>query len=339
MRRSLDGTEFERHSLRVKMKAAICEKYTEPIRILEVDRPTPKDHEVLIRVRASAVTTGDWRVRSATVPYGFGVLTKLIFGFSGPRAQILGVVLAGEIESVGAEVTRFKKGDSVVAMTGMGFGGHAEYRCLPETGTVTLKPPKVSFEEAAAIPFGGSTALDYLRDKAKVLAGEKVLIYGASGSVGSMAVQIAKMLGAEVDAVCSGRNADFVQAFGASQVYDYANQDFRKYDKTYDVILDAVGSLSFSNCQNSLRPNGRLLLITAGLPDMLKSMWSVLSQNKKVLSGPAAENAKILQSVMDLVEEGKLKASIDRRFSLEQINEAYAYVGQRHKRGEVVLTL
>jgi len=245
------------------MKAVVYTKYGSPnvVALAEVPKPAPKVHEVLIRVHATTVTTGDWRARSLEMPPGFGLLGRLVFGVFGPRKPILGTELAGEIEAVGKAVTRFKPGDQVFAFTGASYGCHAEYRTISEAGMIALKPTNLSFEEAAALSFGGTTALSFLQDKGGIKRGDKVLIVSASGGVGTAAVQIAKHFGAKVTGVCSTANLELVRSIGADKVIDYTTEDFAKNAETYDIILDTTGTTSFSRCGNALKEGGRLLLV------------------------------------------------------------------------------
>jgi NADPH:quinone reductase-like Zn-dependent oxidoreductase len=276
------------------VKAAVYERFGPPdvVEIRVVEKPTIKPNEILIKIRATTVSSGDWRVRSLDVPFGFKLLSRLFLGFSRPKRPILGSELAGDIEAVGKDVRKFNVGDAVFAHPGTSLGCHAEYRAMPEDGAVALKPANLTYEEAAALSFGGTTALDYLKEKGKVQRGEKVLIVGASGAVGTAAVQLAKHFGAEVTGVCSTANLELVKSIGADKVIDYTKGDFTKNGETYDIILVAAGTTSFSQCQASLNEHGRLLMIVAGLAEMAQIPWAAMTSSKRVFAGPAAERAE-----------------------------------------------
>lgn len=322
------------------MQAVVCDKYGPPevLALKSVPRPTPGDREVLIRIHATAVNSGDWRVRSLEVPPGFGLLTRLALGLRRPRQPVLGTELSGVIEAVGKHVRKLAVGAEVVGFAGVRMGCHAEYRCLPEDGAVVAKPANLSHEEAAAIPFGAITALDFLR-RGKLKSGERVLINGASGAVGVALVQLSRHLGAEVTAVCSAKNADLVRSLGAAHVIDYTRDDFTANGAKYDVIADTAGTAPFSRCKGSLAPGGRLLLILGGLADLLSAPWQSLVSGKKIIAGPAAEKPEDLRYVMELAAAGHYRAVIDRRYPLAQIVDAHRYVDAGHKRGSVVITL
>jgi NADPH:quinone reductase-like Zn-dependent oxidoreductase len=322
------------------MKAAIYQRYGSPdvVELKEFPKPAPKDHEVLIRVHATTVTSGDWRARTLNVPKGFGLISRLFFGVTKPRQPILGTELAGEIESVGRAVSAFKVGDQVFAFSGASMGCHAEYRCMPEDGALAPKPASLSYEEAAALSFGGTTALDFLR-RGKIQKGEKLLINGASGGVGTAAVQLAKHFGAEVTAVCSTANLDLVRSIGADRVIDYTKEDFTQNGETYDMIMDTTGTAPFSRSRGSLKEGGRLLLVLATLRDMLEIPWTSLTSGKKVISGPASERKEDLRFLARLAVSREFKPVIDRRYPFERIVDAHRYVESGHKRGNVVVTL
>jgi NADPH:quinone reductase-like Zn-dependent oxidoreductase len=325
----------------IQVRAAIYERYGPPdvVEVKEVPKPTIRNNEVLIKIRATTVSSGDWRVRSLNMPTGFGLLARPMLGFFHPRQPILGSELAGDIEAVGKDVTKFKVGDAVLAFPGVGLGAHAEYRAMAEDGAVALKPANLSYEQAAALSFGGTTALDSLKTKGNLQRGEKVLIIGASGTVGSAAVQLAKHFGAEVTGVCSTANAELVTSIGADKVIDYTKEDFTKNGETYDIILVAAGTAAFSRCKGSLNEYGRLLMVVAGLPEIAQIPWAALTSNKKVFAVHAAESLQDLLVIKDLAEAGTFKPVIDRHYPLERIVDAHAYVDTGHKKGSVVITV
>jgi NADPH:quinone reductase-like Zn-dependent oxidoreductase len=322
------------------MKAAVYERYGAPdvVHIQEIAQPTPKDDEVLVRVRATTVSTADWRARTLEVPRGFGVMARLVFGLFGPRKPILGTELAGEVVAVGNQVRQLKVGDAVVAFSGIGLGCHAEYRCVRESGVVVRKPANLSFDEAAALSFGGMTALSFLR-RGNIRSGHKVLINGASGAVGTAAVQLAKHFGAEVTAVCSGANLALVKSIGADHVIDYTREDLAQRGETWDIIMDTVGTAPFSRSRRALAGDGRLLLVLATLSELLQAPWVALTSKRRVIVGPAPERVDDLRVLATLAEAGALKPVIDRRYPLDRIVEAHAYVAGGHKRGSVVITV
>jgi NADPH:quinone reductase-like Zn-dependent oxidoreductase len=265
-----------------------------------------------------------------------------MIGLRKPNKSILGADLAGEIEAVGKDVKLFKKGDQVYGSDGNGLGAYAEYKCMSEAGALTIKPANMSYEEAVAIPFGALTALYFLQDKGNIQSGQKVLINGASGSVGTAAIQLAKYFGAEVTGVCSTTNLELVKSLGADKVIDYTQQDFTASGETYDLILDpVVGKTSFSRCKNSLKQNGRYLAVAGGLPELIQMLWTSMIGSKKVIfgGGEACERKESLVFLKELIEVGKLRPVIDRRYPLEQIVEAHRYVDKGHKKGNVVITV
>ncbi|MCP1447526.1 NAD(P)-dependent alcohol dehydrogenase [Priestia megaterium] len=302
------------------MKAMVCTKYGKPdvLQLEEVENPIPKENEILIKIHATTVTSGDCRVRSFNSPLLLWLPMRIVLGLRKPRKSILGVELAGEVEDVGKNVTRFKKGDQLFAMTGMKFGGYAEYICLPEKGTIAVKPENVTCEEAASISFGGTTALHFFR-KGNIQAGQKVLIYGASGAVGTAAVQLASYYGAEVTGVCSAKNSELVKSLGADRVINYQHENFTEKEERYDLIFDAVGKITKNQCQEALALNGRFVSVEG--------------------QGIAKVQTKDLLLLKKLMEEGQIKSVIDRCYSLEQIPEAHEYVETGHKIGSVVVTL
>ena len=322
------------------MKAVVYEKYGPPevLQLKEVEKPTPKNNEVLVKIYATTVTSGDWRVRSLNVPVGFGLIMRLVFGVFRPKQPILGTELAGVVASVGKEVRQFKVGDQVFAFSDASMGCHAEYKCMPEHGAMALKPANLTYEEAAALSFGGTTALDFFR-RGKLQRGEKVLVNGASGGVGTAAVQLAKHFGADVTGVCSTANMDLVRSMGASHVIDYTQEDFTQSGEAYDVIIDTVGTAPFSRSKVSLKEGGRLLMVLAGLPDMLQIPWVSMTSSKKIIGGPATGRAEDLRLLAGLAEAGKFKPVIDRRYPFEKIAEAHSYVDTGRKKGNVTITL
>jgi NADPH:quinone reductase-like Zn-dependent oxidoreductase len=322
------------------MKAIICIKYGPPevLQLREIEKPVPKDNEVLIKIYATTVSVADIRIRGFRVPLSFWLLARIALGLRKPKKAILGSELAGEIEFVGKDVKLFKKGDQVFAYLGHNVGAYAEYICMPENGCLTIKPSNVTFEEAAAIPFGGNTALYFLR-KGNIQRGQKVLIYGASGAVGTSAVQLAKYFGVEVTGVCSTTNLELVKSLGADKVIDYTKEDFTKNGETYDVIFDTVGKSSFSGCINSLNKEGTYLhaVVTPALG--VRMRWASMICSKKLIGGTATPKTENLVFLRELVEAGKIKPVIDRRYPLEQIVEAHRYVDKGHKKGNVVITV
>jgi NADPH:quinone reductase-like Zn-dependent oxidoreductase len=312
------------------MKAIICTKYGPPevLQLAQVEKPVPKDNEVLIRVHAASVTVSDCLVRSGKVNILLWIPMRIFVGFRRPRHPVLGLELSGEIEATGKDVKRFKKGDHVLAFTGKRFGAYAEYTCLPEDGLcmpqdsiMTLKPSNVTYEEAAAVPSRGTLALYFLKN-GNIQKEQKVLIYGASGGVGTFAVQLAKHFGAEVTGVCSTRNLELVRSLGADKVIDYTKEDLTKKGELYDLVFDAVGKRKSSKlkllCKEALTPNGKYISVDDGTPKI---------------------PIEYLVLLKELVETGKIKPVIDRRYPLEQIAEAHRYVEKGHKKGNVVITV
>jgi NADPH:quinone reductase-like Zn-dependent oxidoreductase len=322
------------------MKAIVYERYGGPevLEIAEVPKPEARDDELLIRIHATTVTTGDWRARSLAMPAGFGFMGRLFFGVSKPRQPILGTELSGVVEAVGKNVTKFSVGDPVFAFSGAAMGCHAEYKCIRENAAVVPKPANVGYAHAAALSFGGTTALDFFR-RAKLSSGEKVLVNGASGGVGTAAVQLARHFGAHVTGVCSGANTELVRSLGAERVFDYTKEDFTKNGETYDVIVDTVGTAPFSRSKNSLTQSGRLLVVLGGLGGLLHAPWVSLTSKRKVVAGPAAERVEDLRLLAELAAAGSFKPVIDRSYPLEQFREAHRLVDSGRKRGNVVIYL
>jgi NADPH:quinone reductase-like Zn-dependent oxidoreductase len=314
---------------KILMKAIICTKYGPPevLQLRDVEKPVPRDNEVLVKVHASAVTSGDCRIRSFSVPLLFRLPSRLALGITRPRKPVLGMVVAGEVTETGRNVQRFKKGDMVFSLTGMRFGAYADYTCIPEDGNrwedglVALKPVNLSCAETAAIPWGGSTALRFWR-YSNIRSGQTVLVYGASGAVGTAAVQLASYYGAEVTGVCSTTNLELVKSLGADTVIDYTQEDFSRQGKKYDIVFDAVGKAPASRCRSVLRQNGiymSVLMPFGGPRDIMTTDDMV--------------------SLKDFAEKGILKPVIDRTYPLEQIADAHRYADTGHTRGNVVITM
>jgi NADPH:quinone reductase-like Zn-dependent oxidoreductase len=302
------------------MKAIVASKYGGPevLQLKEIEKPTPKDNEILIKVHATTVTAADFRMRSFTVPAPLWIPARLALGITKPRQPIFGSELSGEVEGVGKNVTRYKVGDQVFASTlTENFGGYAEYKCLPESAMIAIKPANITFEEAAALPIGATTALRLLR-KGNIQSGQKMLIYGASGSVGTYAIQLAKYFGAEVTGVCSTTNLDMVKSLGADHAIDYTKEDFSARNERYDVIFDTLAKFPKSKASKVLAPNGKIV-----------SMAQLDSK----------EHMDNLVFIKELVEAGNLKAVIDRCYPLEDMAEAHRYVDLGHKKGNIVVTV
>jgi len=316
------------------MKAIVYTKYGPPdvLELKEVEKPAIKDNEVLIKVCATTVTPMDWRFRN-----GKNIIARIMSGLIRPKINILGVELAGEIESVGKNVKLFKKGDQVYG-GGRRGGAHAEYICLSEKDVV-IKPANMTYEEAAAVPFGAVAALQFLRDKGDIQSGQKVLINGASGGTGTFAVQLAKYFGAEVTGVCSTTNLELVQSLGADEVIDYTKEDFTKTGQTYDIIFDAVGKNSFSNCRGSLNRKGVYISTVLTLPLLLQMLWTSMIGSKKAIFMIAKPRTEDLIFLKDLIEAGKIRTVIDKCYPLSQTAEAHRYAEKGHAKGKVVITL
>jgi len=328
------------------MKAIVWTKYGPPevLQLQEVEKPIPKDDEVRIRIYATTITAGDCELRSLKFPIYLSLPMRLWRGFLKPRENsILGTELAGEIEAVGKDVKRFKEGDQVFGSAGMGFGANAEYICLPEQpgdmeGGVAIKPANMTYEEAATVPFGGRDALHFLR-KGNIQSGQKILINGAGGSIGTFAVQLSKHFGAEVTAVDSTGKLDMLLSIGADQVIDYTKEDFTKSGETYDVIFDVVGTISFSRTENLLKQNGTYLLANPRMSQMVGGLWARMTSSKKVVMQAASGSLRDLVFLRELIEAGKIKTVIDRSFPLEQIPEAHRFVEKGGKLGNLVITV
>ncbi|MAE94397.1 MAG: NAD(P)-dependent alcohol dehydrogenase [Deltaproteobacteria bacterium] len=322
------------------MKAAVYNEYGSPevIRIEEVAKPTPRDHEILVRVRASTVGTWDCEARSFSFPLWFWLPLRLAMGIRKPRWPVLGQELAGDVEVVGKDVTRFEPGDRVFASPGLGFGAHAEYICLSSRRAVSHMPRNTSYAEAAGIPTGGDNALHFLR-LAEVQPGERVLVNGAGGNIGVMAVQIARHYGAEVTAVDGAEKLDALRDIGADHVIDYAVEDYTRVGKTYDVIFDLVPKSSYTRAIAALNPKGRYILANPLFASLLRARWTNRTSDKKVLTQFARSRPEDLVVLKELAEAGEIRAAIDRRYPLEKAAEAHAYVDSGRRTGTVVLTM
>lgn len=326
------------------MKAIVWTKYGPPevLQLREVAKPTPKETEVLIRIAATTVTAGDCEMRGLKFPILFQLPMRLYNGLWKPKKiKVLGQELAGEIEVVGKAVTLFKKGDQVFGTTGLGFGAYAEYICLPEAskmGVLTIKPANITFEEAASVPTAALEALHFLR-RGNIQSGQRILIIGAGGSIGTFALQLARYFGAEVTAVDRTGKLDMLRSIGADHVIDYTNHDYTKSAETYDIIFDVMGKSSFPGCVNLLRQNGRYLIGNPGLTQLVRGSWISKRTSKKVIFGAAQQKTEDLVYLKDLIEAGKIKSVIDRCYPLEQVPEAHRYVESGQKKGNVTISL
>lgn len=318
------------------MKAATYHKYGPPqvVSITDIPRPEPSETDVLIRVHASTVSAGDWRLRSLTMPRGMRLAGRLFAGPFGPRQPVLGTEVSGVIVDKGEKADGWQIGDAVIAYPGAKMGGHAEYITMPASGNMVKKPAGLSFAEAAAIPFGGTTALDFLCDKAMLQTGERVLIVGASGATGSAAVQIAHHLGAHVTGVCSAKNAELVLSLGAEKVIDYTAEDFAARTEQFDMIVDTTSTAPWKRVKRMLTPKGRLVIISGTAGDMLRSLFS-----KRMIGGVAAESAGLLQRLMGIIEDGGFFPLIDRIYPFEHIVNAHTHVDTGRKKGAVVVSM
>jgi len=322
------------------MKAAVFTAYGPPevLQINEVDKPSVKKNQVLVRIYATAVSSGDARIRGFNIPYGFRTISRLIFGITKPRKQVLGVVFSGVVEAIDDKVTQFKVGDEVFGASN-NFGAHAEYITIPESEAIVLKPFNCNYSDASAVPFGALTSLKFLRDFGKIKPDQKVLINGASGALGVYAVQLAKYFGAEVTGVCSTKNIELVKSLGADHVIDYTTTDFTSNNKTYDIIYDTVGKITFAHCKGSLNKNGRLLLAVAGISQYFQMLSTALIGNKKVVAGVAIFNKIDLSTIKMLLENGVVIPVIGESFPLDNIVEAHRYVDSGRKVGSAVVRL
>jgi len=322
------------------MKAIVWTNYGPPdvLQLQKVEKPVPRDKEVLIKVNAATVTAGDCELRKLDIPVLLRPLVRIMVGVRKPRNKILGQELSGEVESVGKNVTQFKEGDPVFAATEMRLGAYAEYACLPGKFPIAIKPSNMSYEEAATIPTGGLNALHFLR-KGDIGSGQKVLINGAGGSIGTYALQIAKSFGAHVSCVDSKDKLDMLSSLGSDKVIDYMQEDFTSNGENYDIIIDVVGKCSFSKTVRSLSPNGRYILGNPNLAGRVRGLWVSMTTGKKVISELASYKAKDLVFLKELIEAGKVKSVIDRKYPLEQVAKAHSYVEEGHKQGNVVISI
>lgn len=330
------------------MKAVVHTEYGSPdvLHIQEVEQPSPKANEILIRVRATPVGYGDVLARrfntisprSFTMPFFFWLPARLAFGIRKPRKPILGSEFAGEIEGIGSDVTRFKVGDPVFGYRGPTMGAYAEYICMPEDGLVAAKPANMSYEEAAAVPYGALTALSILK-RVRLQRGQKVLVNGASGGIGSYAVQLAKAAGAEVTGVCSTPRLELVRSLGADKVIDYTREDFTRNGETYDLIIDILGKSSFARCRRSLKPDGCYLLASFKMRQLFQMLWTSRLSRQKVICAMSLEQPEDLVFIKERVEAGWLKSIIDRCYPLEQAADAHRYAETGLKTGSIVLTV
>jgi NADPH:quinone reductase-like Zn-dependent oxidoreductase len=328
------------------MKAVIWTKYgpADALQLKEVEKPVPKADEVRIKIHATTVTAGDCEMRSLNLPFFLAVPMRAYIGLRKPkRITILGQELAGEIESVGKDVKLFKEGDPVFAATGFGLGAYAEYKCMPEIpvemeGVLARMPVNLTYEEAAAVPIGGLEALHFLR-KGNLHSGQKVLVNGAGGSIGTFAVQLARHQGAEVTGVDSTGKLDMLLSIGAQQVIDYTREDFTKNGQTYHLIFDVVGKSPFTRSVRSLKPDGRYLLANPRPSHMVRGRWISMNSRKRVIYGAAGQRTEDLLALKELIEAGVIKPVIDRHYPLEQAAEAHRYVETGNKKGNVVITV
>lgn len=330
------------------MKAIVYTEYGSPdvLHLTQVEKPTPKDNEILVKVHAASINYGDLIARNFknvsprefNMPFIFWLIARFAFGFNEPKNSILGAEFAGEVETVGRAATRFKQGDQVFGYRGQSMGTNAEYLTMPEDGLVAIKPANMTYEEATTVPYGAIMALPLLR-KANVQPGQKVLIIGASGGIGSYAVQIAKHFGAEVTGVCGTPRVEMVKALGADKIIDYTQEDFTKNGETYDVIFDILGKSSFAECKDSLGPNGIYLLASFKMRELFQMLWTSRIGNKKVICALSPEKTEDLVTVRELIEAGTIKTVIDRCYPLAQASDAHKYIEDGLKRGHVVLTV
>jgi NADPH:quinone reductase-like Zn-dependent oxidoreductase len=344
----MKNTSDKKRRLEKNMKAILYTEYGPPdvLQLKQVATPVPHHNEILVKVHATSVNVGDvWArnfkdisPRRFTMPFPLWLPSRMYFGLTKPRINILGNEFSGVVEAAGKGVKRFRKGDPVFGYRGQHMGAHAEYLCMPENGLVAMKPSNLTHEEAAVIPYGALTALSLLK-KAEIRRGQKVLIHGASGGIGSAAVQLARYYGAEVTGVCSTQGLRFVKSLGADRVIDYTREDFTENGEAYDVIIDILGKSSFSRCERSLKPGGRILYVSFKMKQLFQMLWTSVLGSKKVICALSSENPPDLVLIKDLVEAGNIKPVIDRCYPFEQAAEAHRYVEKGSRRGGVVITL
>lgn len=322
------------------MRAALCTRYGPPetLVLTQLPVPQPRRGEIRVRVRAAPVSAGDRRLRARDFPLGYGLLGRLVFGWSRPRHAVLGGALSGVVDAVGEGVTRFRPGDEVVALTGLRMGSHADYCCVNAAGAVCNKPAQLTHENAAAVLFGGAAALDYLR-RAGLKTGESILIVGASGAVGSIAVQWAHHLGAQVTAVCRAHHAAWVAGLGAARWVDAAKLPWPTHGSRFDVVLDTTGTLNWAHARAGLQPAGRFLALAGGLPDALRAPWVAATSRQRVVTGPASERADDLATLMQALVDGDLTPHIDAVYPLARIRDAHRHAENGPKRGSVIVRL
>jgi len=331
------------------MKAIVCTKFGPPevLQLQEVEKPTPKSREILIKTHATPVNFGDALVRNFSsvsprkfhMPFLFWFMGKIYFGFRKPKISILGSEFSGEVESVGKDVRRFRQGDRVFGYRGARMGAYAEYLCMPENGVVAPKPANMTYEEAAAVPYGAIMALNVLR-KANLQPGQKILVNGASGGIGPAVVQLARShFGAVVTGVCSTPRLAYVRSLGAEKVIDYTQEDFVDSSETYDCIVDILGKSSLARCKRSLKPKGRCLFVSFKMKKVFQMLWTSVSGGRKAVCVVSNEKAADLAFIKELIEAGKIKTIIDRCYPMEQAADAHRYVEQGQKKGNVVITI
>ena len=323
------------------MQAIVYTRYGPPdvLHPVALEKPVPGDKEVLIKVHATTVTAGDYRVRGFDVPAEFWLPARFAFGVFRPKCQVLGSEFAGEIEALGRDVKSFNQGERIFGIDGTRFGAYAEYLCKPENAVLARMPQGMKYDEAVAIPFGALTALHFLRDKGHIQRGHNVLVYGASGGVGTAAVQLARYFGATVSGVCSSENIEMVKSLGAERVFDYTCEDFTRSGQSYDIIFDTVGKAPFSYSKTALKQNGIYLSTVFGLKELFQMLWTGLTGDRKAIYTVAPERKQDLDFITALIEAGKIRAIIDRCYPLAQAAEAHAYAEKGHKKGNLVLSV